>query len=68
MLLTVWTIASEISRTAWIISGSNLGARTFADLDVVKSGVDTIVEFANVSITFEDTRPGELSSTDFWFG
>jgi Ca2+-binding RTX toxin-like protein len=44
------------------------GAKTLADLDIKKSGADTVVEFANVSITFNDTRMGELSGGDFWFG
>jgi Ca2+-binding RTX toxin-like protein len=43
------------------------GASRFRDLDIYRSGSDTIVDFANVSITFEDTRPGQLDASDFWF-
>lgn len=43
------------------------GASRFKDLEITKSGDDTLVEFANVSILLDDTRPSQLDAGDFLF-
>ena len=43
------------------------GAEKFADLYIERSGHDTTIEFANVQITLENVRPGQLDADDFLF-
>lgn len=43
------------------------GARRFSDLEIERSGHDTIIEFANVQITLENIRPEQLDADDFLF-
>lgn len=43
------------------------GASGYSQLDISRSGSDTIIEFANVSITLEDVLPRQLDADDFLF-
>ncbi|SFC85872.1 calcium-binding protein [Tropicimonas isoalkanivorans] len=43
------------------------GASRFGQLDISRSGSDTVVEFSDVSITLEDIRPGHIDHADFLF-
>ena len=43
------------------------GASSYGQLDISRQGTDTLIEFANVSITLEDVLPSQLSAGDFVF-